>query len=471
MGKILIIDDDEMMCERFSVLIESIGHAATCAITLGQGLEKASTEDFDIVLLDVHLPDGNGLDAVEKIRETPSEPEVIIVTAFGDPDGAEFAIRSGAWDYIEKAPTEKEMILPLKRVLQYRKEKLSKKPPVVLKTEGIVGSSLKIRACLNILAQASISDANFCITGETGTGKEIFARATHDNSPRTQNNFVVVDCTALPETLIESVLFGHEKGAFTGADKSRGGLIEQANGGTLFLDEVGELPLSTQKTFLRVLQDHKFRRVGGKEERKSNFRLIAATNRNLDEMTNTGAFRQDLLFRLRSLTMDIPPLRERSEDIKELVKYHADKLCDRYRMDPKGYSPDFFEALTSYNWPGNVRELVNALDAAIAVAGHDPKLFSKHLPTNMRIQMARDSIAKESSDDCSLNQNLYSNSSLPKLREFRQALEKQYLQDLISLTRRDIKKACQISGISRSRLYELLSKHHIVLSPLSNVSP
>jgi two-component system NtrC family response regulator len=464
MGKILIIDDDEMMCERFSLLIESMGHAATCAFTLGQGLEKAFSEDFDIVLLDVYLPDGSGLDVVEKIRETPSEPEVLIVTAFGDPDGAEFAIRSGAWDYIEKAPTQKEMILPLKRVLQYRKEKLSKKHPVVLKTDGILGSSSKIRACLNLLAQASISDANVLITGETGTGKEIFARAIHDNSSRAPKNFVVVDCTALPETLIESVLFGHEKGAFTGADKAREGLIEQANGGTLFLDEVGELPLSTQKTFLRVLQDYKFRRVGGKEERKSNFRLIAATIRNLDEMTNNGDFREDLLFRLRSLTMDLPPLRERSEDIKELVIYHTDKLCDRYRMDPKGYSPDFFEALTSYNWPGNVRELVNALDAAIAVAGHDPKLFSKHLPTNMRIQMARDSIGKDSSDDCSLNLNLYSNGNLPKLREFRQTLEKQYLQDLISLTRRDIKKACQISGISRSRLYELLSKHNISIS-------
>jgi len=464
MGKFLIIDDDEMMCKRYSIVIESMGHDVTCAFTLVQGLEKAFSEHFDVVLLDVHLPDGNGLDAVEKIRETPSKPEVIIVTAFGDPDGAELAIRSGAWDYIEKAPTQKEMVLPLKRVLQYRQEKLSKASPVILKKNGIVGSSSKIKACLNLVAQASVTDANVLITGETGTGKEIFARAVHDNSSRAQKNFVVVDCTALPETLIESVLFGHEKGAFTGADKIREGLIEQANGGTLFLDEVGELPLSTQKTFLRVLQDHKFRRVGGKEERKSNFRLIAATNRHLEDMTKSGDFREDLLFRLRSLTMGLPPLRERSEDIKELVKYHVDKLCDRYRMDPKGYSPDFFDALVSYNWPGNVRELVNALDAAIAVAGHDSKLFSKHLPTNMRIQMARDSIERDSSDDCSLGQNLHSNGSLPSLREFRQAMEKKYLQDLISLTRRDIQKACQISGISRSRLYELLSKHNISIS-------
>ena len=464
MGKFLIIDDDELMCERFSVLIENLGHESTCVLTLEQGIEMACLEDFDIVLLDVHLPDGNGLSAVEKIRENPSKPEVIIVTASGDPEGAEKAIRSGAWDYIEKAPSNKQMILPLKRALQYRQAKLSKSSPIVLNKSGIVGSSSKIKACLKLVAQAATSDANVLITGETGTGKEMFARAIHDNGVRAARNFVVVDCTALPETLIESVLFGHEKGAFTGADKAREGLIEQADGGTLFLDEVGELPLSTQKKFLRVLQDHHFRRIGGKEERKSNFRLIAATNRDLQEMTLQGDFREDLMFRLRSLVMVVPPLRDRSEDIRDLVKYYVDKLCDRYRMDPKGYAPDFFETLRSYSWPGNVRELVNALDAAIAVAGHDPKLFSNHLPTDMRIQIARDSLRQDHPDKSCSARDLYPNGSLPKMKEFKQTLEKKYLQDLISLTSRDIKKACQISGVSRSRLYELLSKHKLSLS-------
>ena len=466
MGKFLIIDDDELMCERFCVLIENLGHEATCALTLEQGLEISSLEDFDIVLLDVHLPDGNGLGAVEQIRENPSKPEVIIVTADGDPDAAEKAIRSGAWDYIQKAPTAKELMLPLKRVLQYRQEKLARSSPVVLNKNGIVGSSPKIKDCLHLVAQASTGDANVLITGETGTGKEMFARAVHDNSSRATKNFVVVDCTALPETLIESVLFGHEKGAFTGADKLRQGLIEQADGGTLFLDEVGELPLATQKKFLRVLQDRHFRRIGGKEERKSNFRLIAATNRDLQHMIEQGDFREDLLFRLRSLTIEIPPLRERSEDIKELVKYHVDKLCDRYCMDAKGYAPDFFDTLVSYSWPGNVRELVNALDAAIAIAEQDPKLFSNHLPTEMRVQMARESLCKDQAEESCSFSGSYSEGSLPKMKEFKLSLEKKYLQDLITQTNRDIKKACRISGVSRSRLYELLSKHN--LSPTAS---
>ena len=466
MGKILIIDDDEMMCERFSMLIQDLGHEATCAFTLRQGLEKSASDDIDIVLLDVHLPDGNGLDAVEKIRQNPADPEVIIVTAFGDPEGAELAIRSGAWDYIEKSPSEKEMILPLKRVLQYRKEKLSKSHPVLLKRDGIVGNSQKIKACLNIVAQASVGDANVLITGETGTGKELFARAIHDNSSRAEKPFVVVDCTALPETLIETVLFGHEKGAFTGADKTREGLIMQADGGTLFLDEVGELPPDTQKAFLRVLQERRFRRIGGKQEIKSNFRLVAATNRNLEEMTKNGAFREDLLFRLRTLSLNVPLLRERSEDIKAIVKYYVDKLCDRYGLDSKGFAPDFFDVLQSYDWPGNVRELVNALDAALSVAGQEPKLFVNHLPTHIRIHMARASVAKKKSSNGCFNGSIQSNGTLLKLKDFRQTLEKQYLQELISITQRDIKKACKISGISRSRLYELFSKHSISLSDL-----
>ena len=200
MSKILIIDDDEMMCERFCILIDSLGHAAVCAHTLEQGLEKAVAEDIDIVLLDVYLPDGYGIDAVAKVRETPSKPEVIIVTAHGDPDAAEVAIKSGAWDYIEKSPTEKDMLLPLKRALAYREEKSCKPQPVVLKHEGIVGKSPAMKECLNLLAQAAFSDANVLVTGETGTGKELIARAIHQNSRRADKNFVIVDCTERPGT-------------------------------------------------------------------------------------------------------------------------------------------------------------------------------------------------------------------------------------------------------------------------------
>ena len=480
MGRVLIIDDDEMMCKAMSTLIKREGHDACYSATLQSGLEIAATEAFDIVFLDVLMPDGNGLELVSKIRETSSTPEVIIMTAAGDPDSAEIAIKSGAWDYLEKKSSLKEMMLPLSRAFQYRQQKLSRRTPIALKREKIIGKSPKIKACLDLLAQAAASDTNVLLCGETGTGKELFARAIHNNSIRNGNhslepknsgnvaqecrNFVVVDCTALPETLVESVLFGHVKGAFTGADKDQEGLIKQADGGTLFLDEIGELPLNIQKAFLRVLQERRYRPVGGKKEIESNFRLIAATNRNLDHMVEEGIFRKDLLFRLRSLSVELPLLRERPEDIDDLARFHVKRLCDRYGIETKGFSADFFEALKSYDWPGNVRELVNTLDGALAVAGDDPILFSKHLPIHIRIDLARASVSKKDASHATLSYDPKMNGTFPKLRDFRNSLEKKYLQDLISHVKRDIHLACQLSGLSRSRLYELLSVHNVSIS-------
>lgn len=263
MGNVLVIDDDKNVCTAISNAVERMGHKTVHALTLKEGLEKACSDSFDVVFLDVQMPDGNGLDILPPIRGTPSSPEVIIITGFADPDGAELAIKNGAWDYIEKPCSVQEMTLPFIRALEYREEKKAAKVPVALKREGIVGSSPKLGACLDLLPQMSNSVANVLITGETGTGKELFARAIHENSPRAGKNFVVVDCAALPDTLVESVLFGHQKGAFTGADKAQDGLVKQADRGTLFLDEVGELPLSIQKSFLRVLQERRFRPVGG----------------------------------------------------------------------------------------------------------------------------------------------------------------------------------------------------------------
>lgn len=464
MGKMLIIDDDEMMCKAMSTLVKQMGHDVTYALTLNHGLEQASADAFDVVFLDVWMPDGNGLDLLPKIKETLSKPEVIIITASGDPDGAELAIRSGAWDYIEKTSSIKEMMLPLTRALQYRQKKLSRMAPVALKREGIIGNSPKMKACFDLMAQAAVSDANVLIVGETGTGKELFAQAIHDNSPRADKYFVVVDCAALPKTLVESVLFGHKKGAFTGADSAQEGLIDQADGGILFLDEVGELPLAIQRAFLRVLQERRFRPVGGKRERASNFRLVAATNRDLDQMTERGEFRKDLLFRLRSLTIELPALRERLEDIKDLARFHVTRLCDRYNIETKGFSPELFEVLTSYDWPGNVRELFNVLDGALTLAGRDPVLFSMHLPMHIRVQMVRASVNKEKSSIGTFKEGGDPTGEIPTLRDFRQSLERQYLQDLILLTGRNIKKACRISELSRSRLYTLLAKHNISIS-------
>jgi two-component system NtrC family response regulator len=465
MAHILIIDDDEMICDMLSTMVKQMGHEAMCVNTLQDGLKASSSEDYDVVFLDVRMPDGSGLDILPRIRGAPSTPEVIIITGFGDPDGAELAIKNGAWDYIEKPSSIKAMTLPLVRALQYREEKQTRKPTIALNQEGIVGNSPQMRACVGLVAQAANSDANVLITGETGTGKELFAYAIHNNSLRADKNFVVVDCAALPENLVESMLFGHERGAFTGADRAQDGLIRQADGGTLFLDEVGELSLSMQSSFLRVLQERRFRPIGGKREIESNFRLVAATNRDLEGMVKQGQFRKELLFRLRSFTIELPPLREHPEDIKELILYYTAKICERYGTETKGFSPEFFEAFFSYDWPGNVRELVNTMERTIAAARQDPILFPKHLPTHIRIDVARTSLRKEAPVGSSQMGDADSVSKLPPLRDFRENAisesEQHYLQDLMSLTGGNIKEACTISGLSRPRLYALLKKYHI----------
>ncbi|MEE4240678.1 MAG: sigma-54-dependent Fis family transcriptional regulator, partial [Desulfopila sp.] len=272
--------------------------------TLKEGVTTAENDAWDVVLLDIHMPDGNGLEHVPQIVKGRHEPEVIIVTGDGAPDGAERAIHGGAWTYIEKINVIRDLPLHLMRALQYREEKQrARSVPVILKRKNIIGDSEPMQRCFEDLVKAAASDVNVLITGETGTGKEVFARAVHENSARATGNFVVVDCASLPENLIESALFGHIKGAFTGADGSRKGLIKHADKGTLFLDEVGELPPSMQKTFLRVLQERRFRPIGAEREIGSDFRLLAATNRNLEEMVSQGLFREDLLYRLKGLSL------------------------------------------------------------------------------------------------------------------------------------------------------------------------
>jgi two-component system NtrC family response regulator len=466
MATVLIIDDDDLMCATLSHLVQRYGHEAVCAYTLHDGQKQAATRLFDVVFLDVHLPDGNGLDLLPRLEALSSAPEVIIITGFGEPNGAELAIKSGAWDYIEKSSSAKQISLALERALQYRHEKQAarhKGSVAALKRHDIIGSSPKLQACLDMIAQAAGSDVNVFINGETGTGKELFARAVHENSQRTRGNFVVVDCTALPETLVESLLFGHEKGSFTGAEKARDGLVRQAHCGTLFLDEVGELPLNMQKAFLRVLQERRFRPIGGSREIDSDFRLVAATNRNLDEMVQAGQFREDLLFRLRSYVIELPPLRERPEDFQELARFYADSFCELYALPSKGFSPDFINTLSAYAWPGNVREFVHTMERTLASARYEPTLFPKHLPTNIRVEVTRAGVGQEQA--LAVPPGIAPLHTLPKLHDYRDAVyheaEKHYLHDLLSLAEQNIAAACQLSGLSQSRLYALMKKHEV----------
>jgi two-component system, NtrC family, response regulator len=466
MGKVLIIDDDRSNSEMLCHMLHKMGHEVVCAFTAEEGIGAARSHNFDLVFLDVQLPDGNGLILLPDIHTTPSAPEVIIITGFGSPDGAELAIKNGAWDFIEKPLVRNMIELPLLRALQYREAKKEKRAPIVLKRGGIIGSSPMMETCMELVAQAAASDANVLITGETGTGKELFARAIHSNSSRGATAFVTVDCATLPPAIIESILFGHEKGAFTGAHKPQEGLIKQADGGALFLDEVGELPLSAQKAFLRVLQERHYRPLGATREIKSEFRLIAATNRHLSEMVQENKFREDLLFRLRTLTIELPPLREHPDDIMELALHYVNKICTRQGTEVKGFSPEFIETLCAYHWPGNIRDLINALESALAVALHEPILYPKHLPTHIRVRLVRDAVQKKDA--------LFLHGTMGTLRERRESAiereERQYLQELMAITGGDIKKSCEVSGLSRVRLYVLLTKYGIKRKTASDVS-
>jgi two-component system NtrC family response regulator len=471
MAKILIIDEDKLICDWMANVVTQSGHNPSVAYTIGDGLGKVQSESMDVVFLDALTPDGSGLGVMQKIKATGGSPEIIVITGIGDPDEAELAILNGAWDYIEKPVSLETIKVSVVRALEYRADKSVRKPALVLQRKDIIGKSARMTPSLELLAQAANSDVNVLISGETGTGKELFAKAIHSNSKRAGGNFVIVDCTSLPETLVESVLFGHTRGAFTGAYANQEGLVKQADKGTLFLDEIGELPMAIQKSFLRVIQEHRFRPVGGSQEGSSNFRLVAATNRNLESMVRRGEFREDLLFRLRTLVIELPPLKEYLEDIRELTMHYMHKLCQRFEIKPKDFSLEFWDIATRYPWPGNVRELIQALEKALLSAKDEPMLFPKHLPTYIRIQVARNGFHKRSANQEKPETSTTVPSGPPTLKEFHRtavsAAEKQYFKDLMGFVGGNIDEACRISGLSRSRCYALLKKFRL----LPNLQP
>ena len=454
MAKILIIDDDRELCTILSVQITSLGHKTSVAYTIREGYDLFLREYFDVIFLDVRLPDGSGLDILPMIRQKEHPPEVIIMTGSSDADGAEIAVSNGAWDYIQKPYSLKQMMLPLTRALDYREARASSGTKVILDLDGVVCSSRSMKNCVEILAQTARIDANVLLTGETGTGKEVFAMAIHKNSKRAAREFVVVDCGALPETLVESILFGHEKGAYTGADRKRDGLLKTADGGTLFLDEVGELPLGIQRSLLRTLQERRFRPIGGDKEVGSDFRLIAATNRDLDELVKQGLFREDLLHRLRNISIHLPPLREREGDLQKLVMYFVGRICSRIAEETKGVSPEFLDILQSYSWPGNIRELQHVLERTIINAMDSPVLYPGHLPTEIRAEIAKTVFGRQEQDVRSATEA--PDKPFPTLKAYEDELREQYVEELIRCSKGNYLEACRLSGMSKSKLYQLL---------------
>ncbi|MCD6535045.1 MAG: sigma-54-dependent Fis family transcriptional regulator [Deltaproteobacteria bacterium] len=462
MSQILIIDDDSFIAETISSLILHLGHIPTSALTLRDGLKQAGTNKFDLILLDVSLPDGNGLEIIPQLTILPNAPEVIIITGFGDTNGAALAITNGAWDYLVKGDSLHNIRLSLERALRYREARQKQPQAISLKRDDLIGESPAIKQLCDFIARAAGGTADILLTGATGTGKELAARTIHDNSPRQKQGFVVVDCAALPLNLSESTLFGSRRGAYTGADRDHEGLVAKADGGSLFFDEIGELSLEQQKVLLRVLQERSYRPLGDSKEKKSDFRLIAATNRDLEEMVQESTFRRDLYYRLNALDYTMPTLAERLEDIDLLAPYFINHFCKKNGAETKGFSPDLIETLKSYNWPGNIRELSQALEAAITMAGPEETLYSQHLAKHLRINLSQIKFAPGSRKPSQTLTKTHLE-PLPTLAQFRQAAESEYFTQLLQQNRQNLKEALKISGLSRSRFYDLIKRHKLSL--------
>lgn len=386
MASVLVIHERSDICQLLSPVIESHGHECFSLATCEEAALLLKTSAFDIVILDIDITEIPG-QAVATLAKSECRPHVLIITNGCNPVILEEAIRAGAWDVICSPFTHEELSQAINRCLHHRRARMEITCNCDIKRDAILGTSPCLEKCLEHIATAAHSNVNILILGETGTGKELFANAIHENSKRAENSFIVVDCTNIPKTLAESLLFGHERGSFTGAAESRDGLFRQADGGTIFLDEIGDLDIEVQKSLLRVLQERRFRPLSSKKEIASNFRLVAATNRNLEAMVKRGEFRKDLYHRLRTSVIQLPPLRERKEDILPIANHHVRQICAELGCEDKELSYELHHALTLYNWPGNVRELINVLHATVQNGTGECRLYPQHLPVDIRAKV------------------------------------------------------------------------------------
>jgi DNA-binding NtrC family response regulator len=393
---VLVIDDEEIIREALEALLTGEGYAVIAAATAAEGLERLQSRRIDAVMLDLMLPDRNGLEVLEEIRRIDEELPVIMITAFGTIESAIAATKQGAFYYFSKPFKNDEVLAVLRNALERRRlvhENRALRDQLRAGThrfDEIIGGSSKIRAVYDLIARAAPSRATVLIQGESGTGKELVARAFHRRSARSDKPFITVNSGNLPPDLLESNLFGHVKGAFTGAVYPKKGLFELADKGTIFFDEIGNVPLDTQAKLLRVIQEREFMRLGGVETIKVDVRIIAATNVNLRELTKDGRFREDLFYRLNVIFVQLPTLRERKEDIPLLVQHFLDKYSEDSRKPPMILTPGAMDRLMSYDWPGNVRELENAIERAVVLCADreiDTDLIPDHVSADATFEV------------------------------------------------------------------------------------
>ncbi|MBX7169927.1 MAG: sigma-54 dependent transcriptional regulator [Pyrinomonadaceae bacterium] len=445
-ANILVVEDEELMRTILRRILEDAGYQVSTADSAENALEIFSTNEIDIILTDIRMAGMDGLELLDRIKTIDEEALVIIMTAYSSVDSAIAALRKGAYDYVTKPFVNEDLLQTIKNALRQRElfqenRALRRELDKHYSFSEIIGNSAALQAVFRLIEKVSTTNANILIQGESGTGKELVARAIHHQSQRANKPFVAINCGALPESLLESELFGHTKGSFTGATGDKKGLFRAAESGTLFLDEVGEIPIPLQVKLLRALQEHEVTPIGATVPLKFDARIVAATNRNLEEEVAKGNFREDLFYRLNVIEIFLPPLRERREDIPLLVKHFVTKTAKEQNSIEKSINKEAMSVLINYQWQGNIRELQNAVERAFILSGDEIDLES--LPPKVRSNSKQ---GFETRDPDGLN---------PTLEE----VERRYVLEIMKSVNQDKALAANILGIDLSTLYRKLKRY------------
>ena len=458
-GRVLVLDDEENICKSCAEVLQDDGYKVTTCTRPADAFARLAEEHIDLVLLDLKMPEVNGIDVLKQIKGGDQETMVIIITGYATVETAVASLKLGAFDYVSKPFTPDELSLAVRRAFEHKRlvaENTYLREELIRKFEfdNIIGESEPVKDVCELIKRVAPTDATVLVDGESGTGKELVARALHDNSPRRDKNFVVVDCASLAQSVIESELFGYVKGAFTGAAETKQGLLELADGGTLFLDEIANINLDIQAKLLRVLQEQEFKRVGDSRSRKTDIRFVAATNRDLEKLIKAGLFREDLFYRLDVFRISLPPLRERREDVPLLARYFLNIFAKRMHKDVEGFSAEATTLLKEHDWPGNVRELKNMVERLVimvddavanssevsyALGGKTRKMAASVPKTAEDLKKVRREITQRVTDD----------------------VESAFVLEALKRNNWNVTKAAEDVGLLRPNFHALMRKHHI----------
>jgi DNA-binding NtrC family response regulator len=474
-SRVLIVEDEPSLLRALESFLLKKGHQVTALSSPIEATQRLAQQDFDVALLDIKMPDLSGLELLSAVKHRRPEVEVIMMTGHATVETAVAAIRAGAYHYLTKPFDDVELVAQTVAKAAERKQLCDRNKQLESQlrereggpSDGLVGNSGGMRDVARMIDAVAYSATTVLVTGESGTGKELVARALHAKSPRRSHPFVALNCGALTETLLESELFGHVKGSFTGAQRDQKGLFDAADGGTIFLDEIGDIPLSTQVRLLRVLQEGEIKRVGSADSVRVDVRVIAATHRDLPRMVKAGAFREDLFYRLNVIAIPLPPLRERIEDVPLLAHHFLQRHAERLGRRVRTVSPEAIELLAGYRWPGNVRELENAIERAVVLCRGDtlipadlpPAVTGRTAPLVRGLPLGGDEAAWLSQSYAAAKENA--------LRRF----EKSYVEALMRVCESNISAAARKAGMDRSNFKRVLRKYRSDVEPDDGEGP